>query len=409
MTLFLLLAAALVVLSLSFLVLPLLRTRRGGAPSERAANLSIYRDQFAELERDLASGVLTADQYAQSRAELEQRLLDDVERTPAASARATKWSNRGAAALVAIAVPVVAGLLYWHLGTPQALNPPAHGAVDPSNMTVEQFQAMTNKLAARMQQQPDDPVGWTMLGRAYKALERYPDAVEALSRANKLRPQDAEILVEYAEALGLAQGGDLSGEPTALLERALKIAPDDPRVLTLAGTAAFSSSDYAKAIAYWQRLSAKVPADSEMGRALAAGIAEAKARQNGKSAEAPAAPKATAGGKAVSGVVRLAPSLQGQAQPRDTVFVFARAAGGPQMPLAVAKVQVKDLPFEFKLDDSMAMRPGFELSAFPRVVVTARVSKSGNPIPASGDLEGASAPITPGASNIKILIDKQVP
>ena len=408
MTLFLLLAALLIAISLAFLLLPLLRTRRAGAPSERAANLSIYRDQFAELERDLASGVLTEDQYAQARAELEQRLLDDVERAPSARSATTKWSNRGAAAAVTIAVPVVAGLLYWHLGTPQALTVPKRAPVDASNVTLEQFQAMTNKLATRMQQQPEDPVGWTMLGRAYKALERYPDAVEALSRAAKLRPQDPEILVEYAEALGLAHDGDLGGEPTALLERALKLAPENEKALTLAGTAAFARNDYKTAIGYWQRLSSKVPPDSEMGQALAAGIGEARARQSGKSAPTPAAPQAGAA-KAVSGVVRLAPSLQGKTEPRDTVFIFARAAEGPQMPLAVVKKQVKDLPFAFKLDDSMAMRPGLELSAFPRVVVTARISKSGNALPAAGDLEGASAPVKPGAKNIAVLIDKQVP
>jgi cytochrome c-type biogenesis protein CcmH len=144
-----------------------------------------------------------------------------------------------------------------------------------------------------------------------------------------------------------------------------------------------------------------------MGRALAAGIAEAKARQQGQRAGAAAAAAKPA--KAVSGVVRLAPSLQGEAQPQDTVFIFARAAQGPNMPLAVAKIQVKDLPFTFKLDDSMAMRPGLELSGFPRVVVVARVSKSGTPMPATGDLEGASSEIVPGAANVAVLIDKKVP
>jgi cytochrome c-type biogenesis protein CcmH len=409
MTLFLSLAAALVIIGLTFLLLPLLRARRASVVSEREANLSIYRDQFAELERDLASGVLTEDQHAQARSELEQRLLADVERAPLAAPPA-KRSNLATAIVVGIAVPVLAGLLYWHLGTPQALNAPTHAQPDASKMTLEHFQEMTDKLAARLQQKPDDPVGWTMLGRAYKALERYPEAVDALSRALKLRPQDAEILVEYAEALGLARGGDLKGEPSELLERALKITPDDPKVLTLAGTAAFARGDYKAAIAHWQRLSSKVPADSEMGQALASGIAEAKARQTGKRPQpAPESPRAAATGKALSGTVNLAPSLQGRAEPGDTVFIFARAAEGPPMPLAVMRKQVKDLPFEFKLDDTMAMRPGLELSAFAKVVVTARVSKSGNAQPASGDLEGASAPVAPGAKGVAVLIDKQVP
>jgi cytochrome c-type biogenesis protein CcmH len=147
-----------------------------------------------------------------------------------------------------------------------------------------------------------------------------------------------------------------------------------------------------------------------MAQALAQGIAEAKARQQGKRAEAAPARKAPqAATKAVSGIVRLAPSLQGEAKPRDTVFIFAHAAEGPQMPLAVVKTQVKDLPYTFKLDDSMAMRPGLELSGFPHVIITARVSKSGNPMPSPGDLQGMSASVAPGASNIAVLIDTKVP
>jgi cytochrome c-type biogenesis protein CcmH len=407
MTLFLLCAAALVIISLALLLPPLLRSRRYAAPSERAANVSVYRDQVAELERDQSAGTLSPEQYAQARAELEARLLDDVKAASADSPASRKWPGRIAAAVILVAVPVVAGSLYWHLGSPQALLAKGNHPIDPANMTVEQFQAMTSKLAARMRQQPNDVVGWTMLGRAYKALERYPDAAQALARANKLQPENAEILVEYAEALGLAKGGDLSGEPAHLIERALKLAPDDPKALTLAGTAAFSNGDYKQAIAYWQRLAAKLPPSSEMGQAIASGIAEAKARQQAKTAGG--APVTSKTAKAVSGVVRLAPSLQGEAQPQDTVFIFARAAEGPKMPLAVAKVQVKDLPFTFKLDDSMAMRPGLELSGFPRVVVVARVSKSGAPMPAAGDLEGASGEIVPGATNVAVLIDKKVP
>ena len=139
MTLFVVLAAVLVVVSLAFLVPPLLRTRAAGAPSERAANLSVYRDQVAELDRDRAAGVLPQEQYAQARGELEQRLLDDVQSASVAPARGGKWSSRGTAVIVAVAVPVLAGLLYWHLGTPQAVVTAARGTVDPANMTVSSF------------------------------------------------------------------------------------------------------------------------------------------------------------------------------------------------------------------------------------------------------------------------------
>jgi cytochrome c-type biogenesis protein CcmH len=110
----------------------------------------------------------------------------------------------------------------------------------------------------------------------------------------------------------------------------------------------------------------------------------------------------------VSGTITIAAALAGQAGPTDTVFVFARAADGPRMPLAVLRKQVKDLPFEFKLDDSMAMSPAATISSAGRVVVGVRVSKSGDAMAQNGDLTGQSAPVSPGATGLKIEIAEVV-
>jgi cytochrome c-type biogenesis protein CcmH len=404
---FTLIAIALTGAAISLLVLPLLRPGRAAVASLREANVSVYRDQFRELDRDLEAGTLTSEQYVDARTELEQRLLADVgnsKHAPSVSPR----SARKAALIVAVALPICAGALYLYLGNPQALTAPRHAAVDASSITVDQFKQMTEKLAARMQGNPDDPIGWMMLGRAYKALERYPDAVKALQRAEKLDPHNAEILVEYAEALALSRGKNLAGEPTRLLERALEIAPKDAKALTLAGTAAFARKDYAAAIRYWEPLLAQVQADSELARALTAGIAEARARAAGKAPVESPAHSTPDASKTVSGVVRLSPALAASAAPEDAVFIFARAAQGPKMPLAVMRKQVKDLPFSFELDDSMAMTPGRELSSFGRVVVGARISKSGSATPRSGDLEGSSRVVEPGATGVLVIIDSPV-
>ena len=407
MTAFWLILVALTAAAVLLLVLPLLRPGRRAPTSLAGANVSIYRDQFAELERDLAGGTLTEDQYGQARAELERRMLDDVDSAAAAKSKASR-SGLVAAVIVGVAVPVSAGLLYMHLGNPQALTAPKHPSLDASSVTIEQFQEMTSKLAAKLEKNPKDPVGWTMLGRAYKALERYPDAIKAFEQAEKLDANNPDVLVEHAETIGLAHRGNLEGEPTRLLEHALKIQPNNEKALTLMGAAAFGKNDYATAIRYWERLNATVPPDSELGRALASGIAEARARMGGKAGAPKTTQKAPAGAKTVSGVVQLSGALAGKAAPEDNVFVFARAAEGPRMPLAVLRRQVKDLPLTFKLDDSMAMTPGLELSSFPRVVVGARISKSGRPTSSPGDLEGVSQPVVPGATGITVLIDRQV-
>lgn len=400
MTAFLIAAALLTAGGMVFVLWPLLRPAAGARTTVRAANLSIYRDQFAELERDLRLGTLDATQYENARAELERRLLEEVAAQPA-DAGAARRSGRMLAVLVAVLMPLCAGLLYWHLGQPQGIGAPKQAVPEAGDITQADFEAMTRQLAERMAANPDDPVGWLMLGRAYRALERFPEAVQALQEADRRKPNEPEILAEYAEALALERGRKLEGEPTRLLERALKIDPNHPKALTLAGSAAFEAKDYKRAIGYWERLQAQVPADSELAQALQAGLAQARELAGTK--------PAPAGAETIRGEVRLAAGLAGRAGPEDTVFVVARAAEGPRMPLAVLRKQVKDLPLRFALDDSLAMAPQMKLSGFPKVIVTARISKSGNAAAQSGDLEGASAPVQPGASGVVITVDSVVP
>jgi cytochrome c-type biogenesis protein CcmH len=191
----------------------------------------------------------------------------------------------------------------------------------------------------------------------------------------------------------MARGRRLDGEPEQLLARALELEPTNLKALALAGTAAFARGDYAAAAARWEKMLPLVPPDSEEARSIQASVDEAKAFLK----NAP-----------LRGMVRLAPQLKGKASPDDTVFIFARAAEGPAMPLAVLRRQVRDLPFAFSLDDTMAMAPGARLSGFPRVVVAARVSKSGNPAPQPGDLQGSSAPVANDADGVSVVIDSVV-
>ena len=408
MTWFVIVAGLLTIAALLFILWPLLGPALRQNDSARTVGLSIYRDQFAELERDLAAGTLGQEQYDTARAELERRMLDEV--SAVAPAIVPQRSGRYLALAIAIALPVVAGLLYWHLGRPQGIGAAHHAAPDPSSLTLDDFKAMTQKLAERMAKNPDDPVGWLMLGRAYKALQRFPEAEQALAEADRRKPNDPEILVEYGEAMALTHGRHLAGAPMRLVERALKIDPDNQRALTLAGSAAFEAHDYRHAIGYWERLLKQPGLDPELGQALQAGIAQARLLQaGGASPPKVAASPTTAGKETIRGEVKLNEALASRASPDDSVFIFARAAQGPPMPLAVVRKQVKDLPVRFTLDDSMAMAPNLKLSAFPEVVITARISKSGNAKAQSGDLQGASQAVKPGTSGVVIAIDQVVP
>jgi cytochrome c-type biogenesis protein CcmH len=197
----------------------------------------------------------------------------------------------------------------------------------------------------------------------------------------------------------------LQGEPEKLLERALAVDPNNVKALVLAGTAAFDRNDRAGAIRYWERALSILPGESDMAQRVRASIAEA----GGSAGKTQVARPAQAQGSAsISGVVKLDPKLAGKVAPDDTVFIFARAAEGPRMPLAILRKQGRDLPVQFTLDDSMAMAPQMKLSAFPRVVVGARVSKTANATASPGDLQGLSAPVSVGAADIGVLIDTEI-
>jgi len=401
---FWLLAALLAVAALAF-VLPSLLARRerpAGATGE-AANIAVYRDQVAELDADLAAGTLARDQYDEARRELERRLLDDVRAAQAVAPAAS--GSQATAVVVGLAIPLVAALLYFGVGNPGAISPPAaHG--DGQTITLQQIEGMVGRLAERMKENPDDVKGWTMLGRSYAVLDRHAEAAAAYANAVKRSPPDAQLLADYADALAMAQGRTLAGEPEKLIRQALTVDPKNVKALALAGTAAFQRKDFKGAIAHWQVILEVVPPDSDMAASVKDSIGDAQ-KMAGIVAEPAPAPKAAAS-SAVNGTVSLAPALAGKAAPDDAVFIFARPAEGPRMPLAVTRKRVRDLPAAFTLDDSMAMTPAAKLSGHERVVIGARISKSGNPVAQPGDLEGLSAPVRPGASGIRVEISAEI-
>ena len=413
MTAFWIVAALLLAGALLFILPPLLRRGKAGV-TERTVTLSVYRDQMKELEADVLAGTISKDQFEKGKDELERRLLDEVtlagDSSPAS--RPESKSKPALAAAIALAVPVCAILIYLGLGHPEAIAPGKEGA---HAVTAEQIAVMVERLAARLKENPNDAEGWHLLARSYTALGRFPEAADAYAKASALTPSDPQLLADYADTLALANGRNLAGKPLELVQAALKLDPNNQKSLALAGTAAFDNRDYPTAIEYWQRLRKTLPPDSDDARTVDANIAEARAAAGGQgmaatqSATANDASAAAAPSAAIAGTVSLSPSLEAKAAPTDTVFIFARAASGPKMPLAIVRVQAKDLPKAFTLDDSMAMGPAMKLSNFQEVVVGARVSKSGNAAPQSGDLSGSIGPVKVGSRELKVVIDGVVP
>jgi len=399
---FALAAAGLIVVTLLLLLRPWVRSTRGDAASASEVNAGIYRDQLLELDRDLAAGTIAAAEHAQARAELQRRLLDDVGGAAEATPRAAAARKRTTLSL-ALALPLGAIALYAWLGTPAALNPPAD-----ATPTLGEVVQMVENLAAKLEKNPDDSQGWTVLARSYRVMGRLPDARRAYERIGAELEGNPLLLAEYADVLAALDNGRIEGRPLELVQRALKIDPDNAMALSLAATAAFRRNDMAQAIVHWERLLKQLPPESDDAKWLVKTLAEVRGAGAGAAAQPPAARPAAAG-ESIRGRVSLAPALAAQALPTDTVFVFARAPQGSRMPLAVQRARVADLPLDFQLDDSSAMSPALKLSGAAEVRIEARISRSGSATPAAGDLIGVGPVVKPGANAVAVQIDQVRP
>ncbi len=320
-------------------------------------------------------------------------------------------------------------MLYRYVGNPRALDPEALTAQAPADHGAD-MQAAIAKLADKLKQNPDDAEGWALLGRAYKATQRFSEGRDALKHAHDLAPADADITVEYAEALALASPQHrIAGAPRELLDQALKADPQNQRGLWLSGIADSQAGDYAAAIATWNRLLPLLPKDSDVAASIQKQIAQAQALRDGKPLPAEdeaSAPNATAtpaaanvdaatGGATASGPqivvdVALDPKLKEKAAPGDVLFVFAKAANGPPMPLAIQRLSAAQLPARVTLTDGMGMLPSMKLSTFPQIIIGARISRSGQALAQSGDLQALSAPIANTRREpVELTIDQVVP
>ncbi|MDH4215669.1 MAG: c-type cytochrome biogenesis protein CcmI [Gallionella sp.] len=411
MTLFWAICAVLLIVALLFVVLPLWRnTSNKNDVLRDAANLEILRDQSAELDADLRNGLLTQDAYEQGKRELQARLLEEVQTT----VQPVKLQHNPAkmlAVVLAVLLPLFSVMLYLKIGNTNAiLYAEGSGSLGP--------EAALQELERKVERQPGDPNNLVALARAYSELKRYPEAVSAYGKLVKLVPDAAQVWAEYAYVYALANNRSLKGEPDRFLNKALDLDENNILTLELSGSAAMERGDYFAVITHWTKLVNLLPPNNQELPLIRDAIKQARdslAKQPGgkeklaqlpfdKEAKKPAAASAT-----ITGKVSISAALAGKVSQTDTLFIFARAVNGPKFPLAALRKQVKDLPMQFTLDDSMAMQPQAKLSGFDQVTVVARISKTGNPTPQPGDLQGLSGVIKTGSKGVNIVIDAVVP
>lgn len=383
-----------------------------GRQDRRAANVAAYRLRRAEIDTETAVGLIPADEAAALRAELDARVLDDADGS-AAELTATTPRRPLAALLVLVALGLFAGGWYlqrggWEAQQRIAAGPPPAPAIDP------QVAAMVDTLAERLRAKPDDATGWAMLGRAYMVMQRFPEAAEAFGEVNRRLPEaTADSLADEGEALAFAGGETVSSAAAQRFDAALKRDPAHAKSLWYGGLAAVGAGDYAVGRSRWQRLLAQPTLDAGLRKVLEERLTALDQALAAQGLSVPAEPEAGAEPVASAPAVRLtiavslAPELAAQVPPNAVLFVFAKAANGPPLPLAVQRLPSATLPLTVVLDESMAMAPGMSLSKFDAYTVTARLSASGTVQAEPGDLEGEVAVRRADAEQpLAVTIDK---
>ena len=392
------LVVVLIIVGVLLLVLPILRQPTSSDSLDRdQQNISIAREKKSVLVEQLASDEMTQEEYEAALADLEASLALDLERqqTLESNSQGGQW----AVWAIAIAVPVVSIIMYLQLGSIEVIENPdlakpreaiaqsPHG--QGNNPTIEE---MIAQLKAHLVENPDDARGWFMMGRTMMAQQQFDQAVTAFQRSYDLSKDapDPSIMLALADSLAMTRNRDMTGEPEELVLEALKLSPNDVTALWLAGLSAEQGGRYREAYDHWTKLIPLLSADPGSTAEVQTLIARLRAQH-------PDLPEATqqlaVASTGLNVAVTLDAQMMSQVAADDLVFIYAKAASGPPMPLAAKRLKVSDLPIQVSLTDNDAMMPQMKMSSFDQIIVGARVSKTGNPIAQAGDLFNESATI----------------
>ena len=395
-------AIALIVVALLILLLPLLRASRyqAGDEQRRQQNVQIAREQKQLLKAQLDAGEIDQAAFDSAYLDLQAALALELEQKGGPGERLTgSWM----ALVILLLLPGLSIPLYFVYGEYRVVADPRLAQQAPPAQAAQQMSMdeMVTAIKEKLRQNPEDAEGWFMLGRTMMSMQQFDQAVTAFQRSNDLLGNEPGIMFALADALAMQNNGSLLGEPEALVQRGLELAPMFPNGLWLAGMAAEQRQDYKAAHAYWTRLLPMIRDNPDSTREIRSLLALLEERD-------PSLVQAAVGGRQLNLSIDISPQLKSQADPESAVFVYARAMQGPPMPLAVKKLRLADLPLSLTLSDDDAMMPAMKLSSFDQVVVGARVSPSGNPVAQAGDffterdaIDSANPP-----DRIELVIDR---
>jgi cytochrome c-type biogenesis protein CcmH len=325
---------------------------------------------------------------------------DDAKRARAHAADAGASNSRSAPAASNAAVPSSLPM--------QLLQPP------PATQAVSSPEAATPEISAKqlelqLSKNPRDSQSWLALANLHRKRREYDAARAAFVKVAGLNAMTAEAWADYADVLGSLDGGSLGGEAGRAVERALTLDPRNVKALWLEASRAHEEHRYSDALAVWRSLKALLPPDSPDVRIIDENIAEANQLAGSPSTQLVGGKTPGTVGTEISGTVSIEGRLAARVVRDATLFIYAKAADSPGPPLAVIRTTASAWPVSFHLDDSMAMVPSRRLSQFRKVVIEARISRTGQALPAPGDFYVTSEVLSPGAGKkLALIINREI-
>lgn len=412
---FWLIITCMIILAFAFVLPPLLRKpHKGNSVAREKINIAIHKEHLQELQDELNQGELSQKDFDHASHEVERALLSDITDDRQNHPYKVYARSIRTAVLITIVLPIFAIGTYLILGETDLIDAKVNVSQEQSEL--HSIDEMVTRLNSRLQEQDGSSEEWLMLARSNLALEHFGGAVYAYQRAYELLGDDPQLLSDLAEAMILANNA-YTEESISLINLALQKDPDTPKALWLAGNYARRSGETVQALDYFERILNLLPPDSSEVNELKNIIEQIKQEPDldvinstivSSDSDENTMTEPTSTGIEVS--VSLDPMLVEKISPDDTVFIFARATHGPRMPLAIVRTQASELPVIVTLDDSSAMSPATRLSKFNQVIIGARISKSGNAMPQSGDMQGSSTAIKlHEIAGVKITINEVLP
>jgi cytochrome c-type biogenesis protein CcmH len=409
MTLFLLSASSLLLISIIVIIKALLNKNNEKINSNQNS-MDIYNQKLNEINFDIENHLITKNEANNAIEELEYSLIKDNKNTDTLDSKlyfSNLKSKKTISVILVLVIPVFVISVYSFIGNPNSIEKlvlvsDLKNSKNNSEKLVS-VEQMLNRVERRLLDEPNNSDDWLMLANSYVVLKRYPEAIRAFENLYRLKGDDPSLLFRYADVLAMANSGIFAGKPSELIKKALRLDPQNTMGLWLAGLVAYEEGEINEAINYWQNVLPKLEIGSEEEKNIRKYIQFAK-ENNNISIQNDNSITQEEIEYSLKLNIELSPNFT-SVNKSKVVFIYAKPINSPNnMPIIVLRKTVADLPLLVEMNDSMSMLPSNKLSDYKSVQVLARISKSGNAKSEIGDLIGVVDSVSTTSRNITKLI-----